>query len=52
VFVHLVPWARAQLAFTLAFHIILVPLGISWAFMTLIANYRGLRDNDRDAPAR
>jgi cytochrome d ubiquinol oxidase subunit I len=22
-----VPWARAQMAFTLAFHIILVPLG-------------------------
>ena len=38
-----VPWARAQMAFTLAFHIILVPLGVSWAFMTLIANYRGLR---------
>jgi Cytochrome bd terminal oxidase subunit I len=31
------------------FHIILVPLGVSWAFMTLIANYRGLRHNDRDA---
>ena len=44
-----VPWARAQMAFTLAFHIILVPLGVSWAFMTLIANYRGLRHNDRDA---
>ena len=44
-----VPWARAQMAFTLAFHIILVPLGVSWAFMTLIANYRGLRRNDRDA---
>ena len=27
-----VPWARAQMAFTLAFHIILVPLGVSWAF--------------------
>ena len=34
------PWARSQMAFTLAFHIILVPLGVSWAFMTLIANYR------------
>ena len=44
-----VPWARAQMAFTLGFHIILVPLGVSWAFMTLIANYRGLRHNDRDA---
>jgi cytochrome bd ubiquinol oxidase subunit I len=37
------------MAFTLAFHIILVPLGVSWAFMTLIANYRGLRHGDRDA---
>jgi cytochrome d ubiquinol oxidase subunit I len=44
-----VPWARAQMAFTLAFHIILVPLGVSWAFMALIANYRGLRKNDADA---
>jgi cytochrome d ubiquinol oxidase subunit I len=44
-----VPWARAQMAFTLAFHIILVPLGVSWAFMTLIANYRALRHHDRDA---
>jgi cytochrome d ubiquinol oxidase subunit I len=44
-----VPWARGQMAFTLAFHIILVPLGVSWAFMTLIANYRAIRHNDRDA---
>src|SRR5215213_9823171 len=44
-----VPWARAQMAFTLGFHIILVPLGVSWAFMTLIANYRGLRHSDGDA---
>src|SRR3982751_2521110 len=44
-----VPWARAQMSFTLAFHIILVPLGVSWAFMTLIANYRGLRHGDADA---
>jgi len=41
-----VPWARAQMAFTLAFHIILVPLGVSWAAMALIANYRGLKKND------
>ena len=45
-----VPWARAQMAFTLGFHIILVPLGVSWALMTLIANYRGLRRRDDDAP--
>ena len=44
-----VPWARSQMAFTLAFHIILVPLGVSWAFMTLIANYRGIRHDDADA---
>ncbi len=36
-----VPWARAQMAFTLAAHIILVPLGVSWAAMALIANHRG-----------
>jgi cytochrome bd ubiquinol oxidase subunit I len=44
-----VPWARAQMAFTLACHIILVPLGVSWAFMTLVANYRGIRHHDEDA---
>jgi cytochrome d ubiquinol oxidase subunit I len=44
-----VPWARSQMAFTLAVHIILVPLGVSWAFMTLIANYRGIKKNDADA---
>ena len=44
-----VPWARSQMAFTLAFHIILVPLGVSWAAMTLIANYRGIKHGDRDA---
>jgi cytochrome d ubiquinol oxidase subunit I len=37
------------MAFTLAFHIILVPLGVAWAFMALIANYRGLKHNDADA---
>jgi len=44
-----VPWARAQMAFTLATHIILVPLGVSWACMTLIANWRGIKRNDGDA---
>jgi cytochrome bd ubiquinol oxidase subunit I len=44
-----VGWARAQMAFTLAFHIILVPLGVSWAFMTMVANYRGLKHHDADA---
>ncbi len=46
-----VPWARAQMAFTLAMHIILVPLGVSWAFMTLIANYRGLKKNEPESLA-
>ena len=44
-----VPWARAQMAFTLAFHIILVPLGVSWAAMALIANYRAIKHDDGDA---
>ena len=44
-----VKWARSQMAFTLGFHIILVPLGVSWAFMTLIANYRAIKHNDADA---
>lgn len=44
-----VPWARSQMAFTLAFHIVLVPLGVSWALMTLIANYRGIKKADADA---
>jgi cytochrome d ubiquinol oxidase subunit I len=44
-----VPWARSQMAFTLAFHIILVPLGVAWAFMALIANYRGIKRDDADA---
>ena len=44
-----VPWARAQMAFTLASHIILVPLGVSWACMTLIANWRGIKRDDKDA---
>jgi cytochrome d ubiquinol oxidase subunit I len=44
-----VPWARAQMAFTLASHIILVPLGVSWMCMTLIANYRGIKKQDTDA---
>jgi cytochrome bd ubiquinol oxidase subunit I len=44
-----VPWARGQMAFTLAFHIILVPLGVSWAAMTLLANYRAIRHDDAAA---
>ena len=44
-----VPWARSQMAFTLASHIILVPLGVSWAFMALVANYRAIRHDDAAA---
>ncbi|MBM3657934.1 MAG: cytochrome ubiquinol oxidase subunit I [Actinobacteria bacterium] len=44
-----VPWARAQMAFTLATHIILVPLGVAWGFMALVANYRGIKKHDADA---
>lgn len=44
-----VPWARSQMAFTLGVHIILVPLGVSWAFMALVANWRAIRKNDADA---
>jgi cytochrome d ubiquinol oxidase subunit I len=44
-----VPWARSQMAFTLGFHIILVPLGVSWAAMVLIANYRAIKKDDKDA---
>jgi cytochrome bd ubiquinol oxidase subunit I len=44
-----VPWARSQMAFTLAFHIILVPLGVSWSVMMLVANYRGIKHGDQDA---
>jgi cytochrome d ubiquinol oxidase subunit I len=44
-----VPWARAQMAFTLATHIILVPLGVSWAAMTLIANYKAVKHGDAAA---
>jgi cytochrome bd ubiquinol oxidase subunit I len=44
-----VPWARSQMAFTLATHIILVPLGVSWAFMALVANHRAIKKDDADA---
>ena len=44
-----VPWSRAQMAFTLGFHIILVPLGVSWAAIALIANYRGIKHGDQPA---
>src|SRR5262250_2879329 len=41
--------AREQMAFTLMFHIILVPLGVALPTLMLIANYKGLRHNDEAA---
>jgi cytochrome d ubiquinol oxidase subunit I len=38
--------AREQMAVTLAFHIILVPIGVALPAIMLIANYRGLRRDD------
>src|SRR5947209_14554603 len=37
------------MAFTLAFHIILVPLGVAWAFMAMIANWKAIKRDDADA---
>jgi cytochrome d ubiquinol oxidase subunit I len=34
------------MAFTLGFHIILVPFGVAFTFLMLVANYRGLRRGD------
>ncbi|WP_327365427.1 cytochrome ubiquinol oxidase subunit I [Streptomyces sp. NBC_01217] len=41
--------AREQMAFTLGFHIILVPFGVALTTLMLIAHYRGLRHGDKDA---
>ncbi|MFF7967709.1 cytochrome ubiquinol oxidase subunit I [Streptomyces sp. NPDC007903] len=41
--------AREQMAFTLGFHIILVPFGVALTSLMLIANYRGLRKGDETA---
>jgi cytochrome d ubiquinol oxidase subunit I len=38
--------ARSQMGFTLAFHILLVPLGVVLPTLMLIANYKGLRHGD------
>src|SRR4051794_35470936 len=38
--------ARSQMAFTLAFHIVLASVGVAFPAMMLIANYRGLRRGD------
>jgi cytochrome d ubiquinol oxidase subunit I len=41
--------AREQMAFTLGFHIILVPFGVALTAIMLIANYRGIRKGDTAA---
>src|SRR3954469_20324698 len=41
--------ARQMMAFTLGFHIILVPFGVAFTTMMLIANWRGLRRGDEQA---
>ncbi|MER5796107.1 cytochrome ubiquinol oxidase subunit I [Streptomyces sp. NPDC001980] len=41
--------ARQQMAFTLGFHIILVPFGVALTTLMLIANHRGLRRGDAEA---
>jgi cytochrome d ubiquinol oxidase subunit I len=41
--------ARVQMAFTLGFHIVLVPFGVAFTFIMLVANYRGIRRGDGDA---
>jgi cytochrome bd ubiquinol oxidase subunit I len=40
---------RSQMAFTLAFHIILASVGVAFPAMMLIANYIGLKRDDEDA---
>ena len=37
------------MAFTLGFHIILVPFGVAFTFITMVANWRGLRRGDTEA---
>ena len=41
--------AREQMAFTLAFHIVLSCLGVALPATILVANYLGLKKGDRDA---
>ena len=41
--------ARELMAFTLASHILLVPLGVALPFVTLVMHYRGLRTADPTA---
>jgi cytochrome d ubiquinol oxidase subunit I len=41
--------AREQMAFTLGFHIILVPFGVAFTVIMMIANYRGIKHGDEEA---
>lgn len=41
--------AREQMAFTLGFHIVLVPFGVAFTFIMLLAHRRGLRHGDDQA---
>jgi cytochrome bd ubiquinol oxidase subunit I len=41
--------ARSQMAFTLGFHIILASLGVAFPAMMLIANWKGIKNDDADA---
>src|SRR6195952_3594813 len=41
--------AREQMAFTLGFHVILVPFGVAFTFLMLVANYRGSPRRDATA---
>jgi cytochrome d ubiquinol oxidase subunit I len=41
--------AREQMAFTLGFHIILVPFGLAFTTLMLLAHYRGVRHRDTAA---
>src|SRR5260221_6422275 len=41
--------AREQMAFTLAFHIILVPFGVAFTSLMMVAEYRAIRRGDDEA---
>ncbi len=41
--------ARTQMAFTLGFHVILATLGVAFTAIILIANYRGIKRDDKEA---
>ena len=41
--------AREQMAFTLGFHILLVPFGVAFTLLMMVANWRGLRRNEPES---